>query len=99
MIKFHIFIADVDQDETQRVMLAETVVEFILCSRMKSSAAAPPQGVVVYPLPPTLIVMLDSADIQVISMSRLLKPAVKAAPATNTAKVNVYLIILYWCYF
>ncbi|XP_046462866.1 nuclear pore complex protein Nup88-like [Daphnia pulex] len=80
--------SDVDQDETQRVMLAETVVEFILCSRMKSSAAAPPQGVVVYPLPPTLIVMLDSADFQVISLSRLLKPAVKAAPTTNTAKVE-----------
>jgi uncharacterized membrane protein len=52
----------VDQDETKRVMLAEIVVEFILCSRMKSSVAAPPQGIV-YPLPPTLILMLDSADI------------------------------------
>ncbi len=99
MIKFNILLADVDQDETQRVMLAETVVEFILCSRMKSSAAAPPQGVVVYPLPPTLIVMLDSADFQVISLSRLLKPAVKAAPTTNTAKVNLSLKILYWCYY
>lgn len=71
-------------------MLAETVVEFILCSRMKSSVAAPPQGIVVYPLPPTLIVMLDSADIQVISLSRLLKPAVKAAPTTSTAKVTIF---------
>lgn len=71
-------------------MLAETVVEFILCSRMKSSVAAPPQGVVLYPLPPTLLVLLDSADIQVISLSRLLKPAVKTAPATSTTKVLFY---------
>ncbi|KAI9560031.1 hypothetical protein GHT06_014041 [Daphnia sinensis] len=80
--------SDVDQDETKRVMLAETVVEFILCSRTKSSAAAPPQGIVVYPLPPTLLVLLDSADIQVISLSRLLKPAVKTVQTTSTTKVE-----------
>lgn len=84
---FLFFLVDVDRDETKRVMLAETVVEFILCSRMKSSVAAPPQGVALYPLPPTLLVLLDSADIQVISLSRLLKPAVKTAPTTSTAKV------------
>lgn len=77
----------VGQEETKRVMLAETVVEFILCSRMKSSVAAPPQGVIAYPLPPTLLVLLDSADIQVVSLSRLLKPAIKTAPTTSTTKV------------
>lgn len=71
-------------------MLAETVVEFILCSRMKSSVAAPPQGVVLYPLPPTLLVMLDSADIQVVSLSRLLKPAIKPVPVASTMKVRIF---------
>ena len=68
---------DVDADDMQRAMLEESVVEFILCSRMKSSTAAPPQGIALYALPPTLIVFLDSADIQSVSLSRLLKPALK----------------------
>lgn len=84
-----LYLVDVDHDETKRVMLAETVVEFILCSRMKSSVAAPPQGIVLYPLPPTLLVLLDSADIQVLSLSRLLKPAIKAAPIASTQKVDI----------
>lgn len=77
-------------------MLAETVVEFILCSRTKSSAAAPPQGIVVYPLPPTLLVLLDSADIQVISLSRLLKPAVRTVQTTNTTKVDTLFLPKYY---
>jgi len=73
---------EVSGDNVQQAMLEESVVEFILCSRMKSSAPAPPQGVVLYrpqssPLPPTLLVLLDSGDIQSICLSRLLKPAVK----------------------
>ena len=73
---------DVSSDDVQQAMLEESVVEFILCSRMKSSAPAPPQGAVLYrpqtsPLPPTLLVLLDSGDVQSICLSRLLKPAIK----------------------
>ena len=83
------FTEDVNQDDTKRAMLAETVVEFILCSRMKASAPAPPNGVVLYPLPPTLLVLQDSSDIQVISLSRLLKPVVKPIAPVSTAKVFI----------
>lgn len=76
-------------------MLAETVVEFILCSRMKTSAPSPPQGIALYSLPPTLFVLLDTADIQIISLSRLLKPALKPAAPVSTQKVASYLFNLF----
>jgi len=74
-------------------MLAETVVEFILCSRMKTSAPAPPQGVVLYSLPPTLLVLLDSFDLQVISLSPLLKPVIKTTAPISTTKVHDHLSV------
>lgn len=86
---FAINLEDVNSDDTKRVMLAETVVEFILCSRMKTSAPAPPQGVICYPFPPTLLVLLDSADVQVVSLSRLLKSAFKPTIAVSQTKVFI----------